>query len=200
MLLAGCGGGSPAGRRDAHGSAEPPSSASPSSSTPSYEPAPFPPDGELPDGPWIPSLSVRFKVPKGFKGDQSLGVTTLTDHHLYLVLSDFAGLGSSTSFADRLREAKRGFKGRPEVEDLGMMMVDGRTTQVFTITGTMKPFGSAQEYGVEVTDADNRPVYMEWQFFTSPDNVSKYQDQIDGILSSMHWTKRVTVAFSERHG
>jgi hypothetical protein len=196
VLLAGCGGTSSS--PEAGGSDSP--SGSPASATPSYDAAAFPPDGPQPDGPWIQSLSVRFKVPKGFTGDQALGVTTLTDHHLYLVLSDYAGLGASTSFADRLSEAKRQFKGDPKVADLGMMMVEGRTTQVFSITGDKKPFGSQQTYGIEVTDADNEPVYLEWQFFASPGNVSRYQDEIDGILGSMRWTGRVTKPFSERHG
>lgn len=185
VSVAGCGG-DPAPKADPSSSGSPTGSAG--STAPDSTGSPFPSDAPLPDGPWIPSLSFKFKVPKGFKGEQEMGVTTLRKGDLIITVYDPNGLGDSTT-GDAIRtEQKVSFTGKPKVH-VQPTTVDGQDVLAFTMTGKYN-FLQRVAYGFGVDDTDGQTRFVVIGFEGEKDPAAD-QDTIDSVLSSIRWSKKV---------
>lgn len=148
----------------------------------------FPTDAPLPDGPWIPSLSFKFKVPKGFKGEQELGVTTLRKGDLIITAYDPNGLGDHSTGDAIKTEQKLSFTGRPKVH-VQPTTVDGQDVLAFTMTGKYNFFQRvAYGFGVDDTDGATRFVVLGFEGEKDP---TAHQDTIDSVLASIRWSKKV---------
>jgi hypothetical protein len=165
---------------------------SPTASTGSTPPestgSAFPSHAPLPDGPWIPSLTFRFKVPKGFKGEQEMGVTTLSKGDLTITVYDPNGLGDSSTGDAIKTEQKLNFTGKPKVH-VQPTTVDGQDVLAFTMTGKYEFFRRvAYGFGVDDTDGQTRFVVIGFEGEKDP---TARQDTIDSVLSSIRWNKKV---------
>ena len=182
--VAGCGG-DPAPKSDPSSQGSPTGSAGiPSDSTGS----PFSSDAPLADGPWIPSASYKFKVPKGFKGDSEFGVVTLRRGPWAITSYDPSGLGDSTLQSAIATEKKLNFTGKTEVET-GTATVDGQDVQTFVMTGKYEFFRRIA-YGVGVDDTDGQTRFVVIGFEGESDPTA-HQDTIDSVLSSIRWNQKV---------
>lgn len=180
--VAGCGGdpapkGDPGSPTGSAGSAPPGSTGSP-----------FPSDAPLADGPWIPSASYKFKVPKGFKGESEFGVVTLRRGPWAITSYDPGGLGDSSLQSAIATEKKLNFTGKTEVET-GTATVDGQDVQTFVLTGKYE-FFQRIAYGVGVDDTDGATRFVVIGFEGESDPTA-HQDTIDSVLSSIRWSKKV---------
>lgn len=183
VVLTGCGGGSTP-RTPAGG----PGSSSPTSSSPDPSESTSPPDVPLPDGPWIPSPSLRIKVPKGFKGEAEFGVTTLRKGDLAITIYDPGAAGDSDLRAAIRTERKLSFTGPTEVES-GTATIDGQDVQTFVMTGTYQFFRRvAYGFGVTGSDGDTRFVVLGFEGEHDP---TTHQDTIDSVLASIQWSTKV---------
>jgi hypothetical protein len=184
-LTTGCG-------PDPTAKADPTADASSPSTGVATDPEPsstFPPDAALPDGPWIPSPTLRIKVPRGFKGDGSFGVTTLSKGPLSITITDYASLGESDveAFAE---QEKRSIFGGEATYDTGVATVDGQEVQTFRMTGDLSALQRVS-YGFLVTDGEGEAHTVVVGFMAPTDPTVKYQDTIDSVLASIRWTKAV---------
>jgi hypothetical protein len=181
--LTGCGG-DPAPEPD------PTTDSSSSSGSTSPEPtdSTFPPDVPLANGSWIPSPSLRVKVPKGFKGEAEFGVTTLRKGDLAITIFDPGTAGDSDLDAAIKTESKNGFTGKTQV-DTGSATIDGQDVQTFVMTGEYEFFQRvAYGFGVTDTDGDTRFVVLGFEGEKDP---TTQQDTIDSVLASIQWSKAV---------
>ena len=188
LLLAsvtGCGG-DPAPKADETSTGSPTGSAG---GTPTETPDSwFPTDAPLPDGPWIPSLTFTFKVPKGFKGEQELGVTTLRKGDLIITVYDPNGLGDHSTGDAIKTEQKTSFTGKPKVH-VQPTTVDGQDVLAFTMTGKYNFFQRvAYGFGVDDTDGETRFVVIGFEGEKDP---TAHQDTIESVLASIRWNKKV---------
>jgi len=185
LLLApvtGCGG-------DPQPKADPSSPTGSTGSTPSgTSGSPFPSEAPLPDGPWIPSLTFKLKVPKGFKGEQELGVTTLSKGDLTITVYDPNGLGDHSTGDAIKTEQKLNFTGKPKVH-VQPTTVDGQDVLAFTMTGKYEFFRRVA-YGFGVDDADGETRFVVIGFEGEKDPTAQ-QDTIDSVLASIRWNKKV---------
>ncbi len=183
--LTGCGG-DPAPKGDPTPSGP---ATSPGSTAPEPPGSTFPPDVPLADGPWIPSLSLRVKVPTGFKGEAEFGVTTLRKGDLAITIYDPGTSGDSDLDAAVKTEKGLNFTGKTRVES-GTATVDGQEVQTFQMTGPYEFFTRvAYGFGVDDTDGDTRFVVIGFEGEKDP---TTQQDTIDSVLSSIRWTKQVS--------
>jgi hypothetical protein len=184
--LTGCGG-DPAPKGDD------PSPSSPTISSGSTPPDPsestFPPDAPLANGSWIPSPSLRIKVPRGFKGEAEFGVTTLRKGDLAITIFDPGLSGDSDLDAAIKTEKHLGFTAHEKLLDKGSATVDGQEVQVFVMTGDYE-FFQRISYGFGVTDGDGDTRFVVLGFEGEKDPTTQ-QDTIDSVLASIQWNKRV---------
>ena len=183
--VAGCGG-DPAPKGDPSTTGSPSGTAG--STPPEPTGSPFPSDAPLPDGPWIPSLTFTFKVPKGFKGEQEMGVTTLRKGDLIITVYDPNGLGDHSTGDAIKTEQKTSFTGKPKVH-VQPTTVDGQDVLAFTMTGKYNFFQRvAYGFGVDDTDGETRFVVIGFEGEKDP---TAHPDTIDSVLASIRWNKKV---------
>jgi hypothetical protein len=184
-VSAGCGG-DPAPKGD-------PTPSGPTTSSDSTAPespgSTFPPEAPLADGPWIPSLSLRLKVPKGFKGEAEFGVTTLRKGDLAITVYDPGSSGDSDLDAAVKTEKGLNFTGKTQVE-YGTATVDDLEVQTFRMTGPYEFFKRvAYGFGVDDSDGETRFVVVGFEGEKDP---TTQQDTIDSVLASIQWSKQVS--------
>ena len=173
--------------------ADPTSGGSPSTpggaTSPAAPTSTVPSDAPLPDGPWIPTASMRIKVPKGFKGESDFGVVALRKGDLAITVYDPSGLGDATLAGAIKTERKVGFTGPTEVES-GTATVDGLDVQTFRMTGKYE-FFQRVAYGFGVDDSYGQTRFVVIGFEGEKDPTTSEQDTIDSVLSSIQWSKKI---------
>ena len=185
--LSACGG-DPAPKGDPTGEGSPSSSGSGPPTSPTAPTSTFPPDAPLPDGPWIPTVSMRVKVPKGFKGESDFGAVALRKGDLGITIYDPGSVGDDTLEGAVKTEKKLDFTGPTKVES-GTATVDGRDVQTFRITGKYEFFQRvAYGFGVSDKDGDTRFVVIGFEGEKDP---TTQQDVIDSVLSSIQWDQDI---------